>query len=46
MLPQVELPSVGGPRRKIRRLVESPRADVAAEREGLRHLVAHKLVET
>jgi DNA-binding transcriptional MerR regulator len=31
---------------EVRRLLESPQADVGAERDQLRHLVAHKLAET
>ena len=38
--------SLGLPLSQIRRLIESPHADADAEREALRHLVAHKLADT
>jgi DNA-binding transcriptional MerR regulator len=38
--------NLGLPLDQIRRLIESPKADVSAERAALRHLVAHKLVDT
>lgn len=38
--------SLGLPLAQIHKLIESPQADVAAGRQALRHLVAHKLAET
>ncbi len=38
--------AVGLSMREVRELVASPHPDVGAERDGLRHLVAHKLAET
>ncbi len=38
--------ALGVSERQVRELVASPHADVGAERDRVRHLVAHKLAET